>query len=69
MSAVQKAAAYAAGNGNSFDAARAAAEASANNLGRITAEMDRVLEAQPRPENAGANPGKRRRGRQRRLNA
>lgn len=52
----QKAAAYAAGNGNSFDAARAAAEASANNLGRITAEMDRVLEAQPRPENAGANP-------------
>lgn len=52
----QKAAAYAAGNGNSFDAARAAAEASANNLGRITAEMDRVLEAQPRPENAGSNP-------------
>ena len=51
-----KAAAYAAGNGNSFDAARAAAEASANNLGRITAEMDRVLEAQPRPENTGSNP-------------
>lgn len=51
-----KAAAYAAGNGNSFDAARAAAEASANNLGRITAEMDRVLEAQPRPENTGSTP-------------
>ena len=52
----QKAAAYAAGNGDSFDAAKAAAEASANNLGRITAEMDRVLEAQPRPENTGSNP-------------
>ncbi len=51
-----KAAAYAAGNGNSFDAARAAAEASANNLGRITAEMDRVLDAQPRPENTGTTP-------------
>ena len=50
----QKAAAYAAGNGNSFNEAKAAAEASANNLGRITAEMERVLNARPRPENGAA---------------
>ena len=50
----QKAAAYAAGNGNSFNEAKAAAEASANNLGRITAEMERVLNARPRPENSAA---------------
>lgn len=52
----QKAAAYAAGNGHTFDEAKAAADASANNLGRITEEMDKVLNAQPRPDNAGANP-------------
>ncbi len=52
----QKAAAYAAGNGHTFDESKATAEASANNLGQITEEMDKVLNAQPRPDNAGTNP-------------